>query len=480
MGLFDRFSAKKPASGPAAPTGADPAGFPPVAASPAAPPPPADIRQRLNGAREKLLAKDVAGAIAVYEEVLGVTGDRPDVLLTISGDLGSNGYVAPIIELISPRYDAQRHGPAIGFNLLQAYLAVGNTDAAQHVLDMLFSLNRPDLEARLFGFSNAIVEITAQAALGGPVGGAPELTHDLASPVPIELEPGLAPAAPRVALVSISKPIWFYGLEAMADRVLPPKREGLRRVAFAQLAQLGVRPGQAADGPAEDEVGRLARALPLWLAETFYFSQQYSPSAAMGYLENPGGGRRPMVFTSEWMTDNLRQLLDTTKEGLDFVFTGALKQQAGDYEVILRVWEMKKFRERKLFTARWTPATADAELQRLHGEIRQFMEWAAYPAGAGLAYAPPAAPRPWLEALGASLGLFLADKGVFPREMATPPAAVLAALAPLAAADPRASLAWLTLQARARALGVAGEGDPLPALSPDPVVAEAGRVLGLE
>jgi hypothetical protein len=276
-------------------------------------------------------------------------------------------------------------------------------------------------------------------------------------------------------LVSISKPIWFYGLETLADSILPPKREGLRRVAFAQLAQLG----SAAPGQAEDELSHLTRSLPLWLAETFYFSPQYSPSAAMGYVEKSEGGRRPMIFTAEWMMDNLRQLLDTTKEGLDFVFTGALKHQAGDYELILRVWEMKKFRERKQFTARWSPATAAAELLRLHGEIRQFMEWAAYPAGTGLPYAPPAVPLPWLAALDVSLALFLAGKDIFPRELLGSPGPSLAALAPLAVGDVRASLAWLTLLARARGLSMPDADAPIPPLSSDPAVGQARQALGL-
>ena len=91
------------------------------------------------------------------------------------GDLGSHGHVAEIIELIAPRYDADRHGPATGLNLLQAYLAVGNADAAQHVLDILFALNRPELEDRLHGFSNAIAELLAapDSAASGPTTGVP-------------------------------------------------------------------------------------------------------------------------------------------------------------------------------------------------------------------------------------------------------------------------------------------------------------------
>ncbi len=439
-----------------------------------------DARQRLSAARAKLDAKDVPGALAIYEEVLAGAGDRPDVLLTVSGDLGSTGHVAPIIDLVAPRYDAQRHGPAIGFNVLQAYLSVRNTEAAQHILDMLFSLDRPDIEERLFGFSNAIVEIASQSAGLGEHGNlSQEVEHAPgADPAAIEDGGGLAPTAAKVALASISKPIWFYGLESLADRILPRKEERIRRIAFGQLAQPGQRNLSQALQEPEDELGRLSRAIPLWLAETFYFSPAYSPIAAVGYLEQPEGVRRPMIFAAEWMTDNLRQLLDSTKGGLDYVFTGSVRQHSGDYEVVLRVWEMKKFRERKQFSARWTPGTADAELSRLQAQVRQFMEWSAYPAGDGLPYAAPASPSAWIDALGASLGLFLADKKICPVELLPPLVPMLARLAPLAAGDATASLAWLTLQARARALGL-DAGPDAPALSRDPIVGEARAALGL-
>ena len=439
-----------------------------------------ESRRHLNAAREKLDAKDLAGAVAIYVEVLAVAGDRPDVLLTISGDLGSSGHVVPIIELIAPLYDAQRHGPAIGFNLLQAYLTIRNTDAAQHILDMLFSLNRPELEERLYGYSNAIVEAADQRAAMGAPGYLPsEVGNEIGSDPGIADDGGPPIAGTKVALASISKPIWYYGLEALADRILPPKDARVRRVGFGQLAQLGLANPAAAMQQPEDEVGRLARALPLWLCETFTFSPIYSPIAAVGYMEKPDGARQPMIFAAEWMTDNLRQLLDSSKEGLDYVFTGAVRQQAGDYELTLRVWEMKKFRERKQFTARWTPATANAELTKLHADIRQFMEWAPYPAGTGLAYAPPADPLAWIDVLGASLGLFLADKKICPTNLLPPPAPTLASLATRTAESAVNSLAWLTLLARARTLGL--ETGPAEAtLAKDPIVAQARTALGLD
>ena len=448
MGFFDRLAGKRPA--PATPTGSE---AETAAATAAA----GGVIPRIAAAREKLEAKDLPGALAIYEEVLAVAGDRADVLVAISGDLGRNGHVAEIIELIAPRYDAERHGPATGLNLLQAYLVVRNPDAAQHVLDILFSLNRPELENQLHGFSNAIAE----------------LIHERHAP----LDPGAVGTiaqVPKVAMISISKPIWFYGLEAMAAQLLPAKEGRLRRIAFGQLA-LPDHPnlGEAMLKP-EDELGLLSRALPLWLTETFYFSTAYSPITALGVMNRPAAPSHHMLFGAEWTAEHLRQLVDSTEGGLDYIISGALSATVDDYELVLRVWEVKKFRERKTFNVRWTPATADAVLTQLHADVRTFMEWS--PAGAALAYTPPVQPRAWLDTLGASVGLFLVEKSILPKEQLAPPADSLAQAARRAASGEVESLAFLTLRARATKLGVASAPADV-ALAPSALVTEAaGRL----
>ena len=458
MGFFDRFAAKKAGT----PSPAEPV----VGANPGASPasvPTGGVKPRLAAAREQLEAKDLPAAMAIYEEILaapGGAGDRADVLVAISGDLGSHGHVEEIVELIAPRYDAGRHGPATGLNLLQAYLATGNADAAQHVLDILFALNRPELEDRLHGFSNALAELIAAPASAAPSGG-----------------PAAPDGAPKVGLITISKPIWAYGLEAMTAQLLPPKDGRLRRVAFAQLALPGRGTNLAALEQAikpEDELGRLARAIPLWLAETFYFSPRYAPVAAIGHLVTAPGVNRYLDFNAEWSLENLRQLVDTTEGGLDYVFTGALRGKDGDYDLVLRVWEVKSFRERKSFSARWTPATADTVLAQLLGEVRAFMEWS--PASAALAFAIPAQPRAWLDTLGASLGLFLLGKNIIPREQLAPVADDLRAAGESAAAGEIASLAFLTLRARAAQLGF--EPVPEAPLARSALVNEARQHLG--
>ena len=451
MGFFDRFASKKsppPAAAvtpPAAPevrTKSPEISSPDAEAQPTTPP---SIVAALFAAREKLEAKDLAGALALYEPVLANAGDRADVLVTISADLGSTGYVENIVELIAPRYDADRHGPATGLNLLQAYLATRNTNAAQHTLDILFALKRAELEERLHGFSNALAELIEAEKQGR----LPPPSHPGAASAS-EAAAQRAPAT--ISLISVSKPIWLYGLEALASQILPSKGERVRRIAFAQLSLPGNAQALVQMKQPEEEIGRLTRALPLWLAETFCFSPLYAPIAAVGLVSE---AKHYALFPTEWTTENLRQLVETSGEGLDYIFTGALRQIDGDTEVLFRVWEVKKFRERKQFTARWTPATADLELAKLQEQIRAFMEWEPFPEGQGLSYQPPASPRAWIEILGASLTLFLGEKTLLSSEQLTTTAGALEVAAGQASRSESASLAWLTLSAKARALGVA-------------------------
>jgi hypothetical protein len=445
MGFFDRLLGKSSSGKPPARavngTGAHPVSAPtPAPTPPPSPDPIAPIEEttpidigpvapKLTEALELLEVRDIDGAKAIYEEVLASTsGDRPDVLVRISGDLGATGNVGSIVELIAQRYDAERHGPATGINLLQAYLALRNPEAAQHVLDLLFDLKKPELDERLWGFSNAIGELLASSRSSAAPKG----------------------AAAAINLVSISKPIWAYGIENVPG-VLPSKPERLKRIAIGQLALIGVPDTEKLAESPEESLGRFTRGFPLWLAESLYFSAQYTTLAAIGLKEQT----HYALFPFEWTTDNIRQVIDSSGSPIDYVITGALKEHDGDFSLVLRLWEIKGFRERKSFEANWTPSTADVELAKLHEQIRVFFEWKK---ADGLAYVPPVSPMAWIDSLGASLSTFLASKNVLPH-------AQLASLPPTLA-DPAsgeaAALAHLTLSHRCARLEVDGPTAEVP------------------
>lgn len=425
MGFLDRFADKKPVPSPDTPPETTPEKTSVTGG----------VLPLLAAAREKLKAKDLPAAMAIYEQVLAVANERSDVLMTISADLGTNGHVREIIDLLAPRYDVEKHGAPAGFNLLQAYLVTRQAEAAQHLLDLLFSLQRPELAARLHGFSNAVAELF--------------ITETEA--VAVE---NTAPVDDKISLVSISKPIWFYGLESGAPHLLPRKEGRLRRVAFAQCALPGLENAAEISTRPEDELSRLTRGLALWLAETFAFSAGYDSVAAIGAV-----AQHYALFPMEWTADNIRQLNDSTASGLDYVITGALRNRNDDFELILRIWEVKKFRELKTFNAHWTPSSADTALTQLQEQLRAYMEWTALPAGQGLAYTAPVAPLAYLHGLGTALTYFLAEKGVIaPGQLPRDSAALLRA----AQANPdhiAAQLALAALLLRQKAAGATLEAE---------------------
>ncbi|MDP2136602.1 MAG: hypothetical protein Q8J74_01990 [Candidatus Didemnitutus sp.] len=426
MGFLDRFTAKKPAPGPA-----DPVNAPVETTPPASAPRPAiagGVLPQLAAARALLEAHDLPGATAIHDAVLASAGDRPDVLLTISANLGTHGHVRELIELLAPRYDAELHGPGPGVNLLQAYLAVRQPEQAQHILDLLFSLGRPELEDRLVGFSRAIAEISVSAH-AAPDLGAEETT---------------------ISLVSISKPIWFYGLEEFAATLLPRQTGKLRRVAFAQCALLGEDNVMERATQPEDELGRFTRGLPLWFAESFSSGAGYEPVAGVGVF----APKHYALFPSEWTPDNLRELNQSVQGGLDYVVTAALRNRNADYELTLRIWEVKKFRELKSFSTRWTPVDANAVLAKFHLHFRTYMEWKALPAGNGLPYEAPAVPVSYIQALGGSLSLFFGEKDLLPSAHQPTSAGLFLQAAQDNPTDVRAQLALVTALLRLKQRGL--------------------------
>ena len=421
MGFFDRLANGKPLSN-------NPGGDKPAIAG--------GVMPQLAEARTRLDAKDLPAALAIYEQVLASAGARPDILVSISGDLGVHGHVNELIELVAPRYDAAKHGPATGLNLLQAYLVTRNIESAQHLLDILFALQRPELEDRLFGFSNALADLMAGS----------EPVSEAAAAAAAS---GEAPEAIKISLASISKPIWFYGLDASAPHLLPHKEGKLRRVAFAQCSLPGIKNAEELSTQPEDAMGRLTRGLPLWFAETFTFGAGYVPIAAIG----TSSLKNYAVFNAEWTAENIRQLIESSKEGIDYVVTGALRNRNDDFELTMSIWEVKKFRVLKQFSTRWAPATADEALRQFHEQLRLYMEWTPLPEGNGLGYVAPVSPLSYVQALGASLTLFLGEKGVLVPGQMNP---VAADFLP-AAQDVRGHLTLLTALQRLQARGVAVE-----------------------
>jgi len=119
---------------------------------------PGSWRALVGLARLDLDVKQIAGAIAHFEEALRRSPDADTLLLTVSGDLGIAGRPREALRLVVPQYDSSRHDPLIGVNLLEAALEVGDLELAERLLESLERLGRWDLKERLAELRRRIKE----------------------------------------------------------------------------------------------------------------------------------------------------------------------------------------------------------------------------------------------------------------------------------------------------------------------------------
>lgn len=110
---------------------------------------PGSWRPQLWLARKSLEQERLEEAIRHYEAILKVAADHGDVLMQISGDLGSHGYLDEIITLILPVYDPEKHDVQTGLNVLQAYVEKGDYIPGQRFLQRMYVLDRPEIRERL-------------------------------------------------------------------------------------------------------------------------------------------------------------------------------------------------------------------------------------------------------------------------------------------------------------------------------------------
>ncbi|MGK9173336.1 tetratricopeptide repeat protein [Yokenella regensburgei] len=271
-------------------------------------------RAQLWLARHYLEQKNVAAAKTLYDEVLA--GGRYDgsSLMMISGDLGRNGEIPLLVDLIAPVYDEHRHDPMAGMNLLRAYQELGNPDAGERLLSRMYALEYPPLKQHLDAFAQAFQQMREQGAQGVPTD----------------------PAQVEISTLALSQPIWHYGLYK-ADWLFGQKPEEADIVGFFALSKI-TDETKPAESQREDDVGRLTRAIPLYLAEAAHY---WTPFAARCYFQ-VAAGLGPVLSTHE--TDG-NELFDLVPPSMKYFVTGQLGCEGeGDqrqWQLTLSLWDCR-------------------------------------------------------------------------------------------------------------------------------------------
>jgi tetratricopeptide (TPR) repeat protein len=207
---------------------------------------PGSWRAQLWLARVALGANDLERATALYREVLSrVTPAPADALMQISGDLGRKGELPLLLELCAPRFEPAQHGVQVGNNLIKANLDLRRTEAAQRIVEQLYALKRVDWREILKDWERRIHEVTKHE---GPVEG------------PLTL-----------GLMSLDQPLWARGKLGF-EALLPTKEGSSPRVVFicGSGEYAGMKETVQPRVGDTDDLGRVTRIFPLYLAEELY------------------------------------------------------------------------------------------------------------------------------------------------------------------------------------------------------------------
>ena len=270
----------------------------------------ASWRARLWLARDALHRNDLESAISLYEESL-VRAKRPvpaDLLMQMSGDLGTSGYLEKLLQLVVPHFDPAAHGLQVGNNVIKANLDLGRLDETRRVLDQLYAQNRPDWRQQLNFWDTELAKARLQTKSADPA-------HQAA-----------------ISMLSIEGPLWMRNGSPFAA-LLAAKRPGAPRVGIFGSTALLAHPPPRAVVQLSDRPGRLSRALPVVLAE-----QVHLASTAVGIALIPWAqGQGFALFGKPYEDERLCELVRKGDSALMFVANTLVDATGETWSVALRL-----------------------------------------------------------------------------------------------------------------------------------------------
>jgi tetratricopeptide (TPR) repeat protein len=297
---------------------------------------PGSWRAQLWLARYALERGDQAAAQQFYEEALGRANPLPpDLLMQMSGDLGNKGLIQLLVQLTQPRYHAQEHGLMVGNNLLRAYIELGMFAEARKLLEQLYAQQRPDWRDHLLQWERKLDD--AQKRYG-------EVTAPL-----------------EVIVMKLDQPIWSRGVLGF-DAVLPAKAASSPRVHFVcgsgeAHEDTG---GKVVSQPTND-LGRLTRALPLFLAEEVYLRSNARTAFLLPWMKQGG-----FILSAKPWTQAFLPPDHTPPDLIVFLHVDARETP---WLLNVRIENMQRNAAPVIFERAFTPATAGEDVMGLLNDL---------------------------------------------------------------------------------------------------------------
>jgi Flp pilus assembly protein TadD len=224
---------------------------------------PGSWRAQLWLARYALDRGDLAEATRLYEEMLAHVKPVPaQLLMQLSGDLGNRGHTELLVRLTQTRFDLAEHGLTVGNNLLRAYVELGMFAEARKLLEQLYSQQRPDWREHLINWEQKLDD--AEKRYG-------EVTAPL-----------------EVVVMKLDQPVWARGVLGF-DSMLPAKTSAAPRIHFVcGSGETSEDTGGKVISQPTNDLGRMARALPMFLAEELYLRTNARTAFLLPWMKQGG------------------------------------------------------------------------------------------------------------------------------------------------------------------------------------------------
>jgi hypothetical protein len=223
-------------------------------------------------------------------------------------------------------------------------------------------------------------------------------------PDDVSMEPVSAGGATDVTYISLNKPVWVYGLRN-ATWLLPVHDPRAKLIAFTPLSC----PTANAGPQPEDDRGRFSRAVTLFLSESFWFRCGLRPVAMIAAVKGAG----PAMIDHEM---SQTEVADLGVTGFGYVVTGTLTEDGLTCEIALTLWDAPQQKELQKFVRQGPRFRLGAMVLELDEELRAVFGDQGAPANDWYEAPGPLLIDGYLGALARSLTLFMAEKGVVPRD----------------------------------------------------------------
>jgi len=180
-----------------------------------------------------------------FDQALNRAPHGTDVMLGVTGELGKQGLLNDLVQRVAPLFDERRDDIRVGYNLLQAYVELGDASTGRALLERLFALGQPAYAQYLQHYAKTFDEMTVQAPKA--------LDH-----------------VPEISIMQMKLPPWLLGMQGM-EWAAPSRGQDRPRIVLLPLAAVDESSEGATRSGREDERGRLSRALPLFLLEQLVY-----------------------------------------------------------------------------------------------------------------------------------------------------------------------------------------------------------------